>query len=133
MTDTTNIHIAVKGEVAQEDMDKLLAQVQIACDMLGLEFEASLVARLPDVVARRMGIEAAVKRAINDDDRSISRIAADAGVPVPSVHRFMKGESSMNTSSMDKICLNLGLFLGRPVLAKDAVELPEDEEAATPA
>ncbi len=55
-----------------------------------------------------------LRRAIKDDDRTVFRIATEAGVSHTILSRFMAGQRGLNTATLDRVCRVLRLGL-RPV------------------
>ncbi|HET6324818.1 MAG TPA: helix-turn-helix domain-containing protein [Planctomycetaceae bacterium] len=53
----------------------------------------------------------ALRKAIKDDPRTINALAVDAGVPVPTLSRFVQGERSMTLDSAAALAEALGLEL----------------------
>jgi len=52
-----------------------------------------------------------IQQKINEDDRTIYRIAKDAGTSTAVVSRFLKGERDIRLATADRIAKALGLTL----------------------
>ena len=55
-----------------------------------------------------------IRKAIQQDERSVCRISVDAGVTHAVLSRFINGKRDLNMRTADKVCRALGLEL-RPV------------------
>ncbi|MFO0972028.1 MAG: helix-turn-helix transcriptional regulator [Phycisphaerae bacterium] len=59
-----------------------------------------------------------VRKAIAQDDRTLYRIAKDAGLPYATVHRFARAErTEISATTLARLCAALGLEL-RPIERK---------------
>lgn len=56
-----------------------------------------------------VGWRLALRKAVQRSRRSMSQIARGAGVPVPTLTRFMRGERGLNFETADKLAGYLGL------------------------
>jgi hypothetical protein len=58
-------------------------------------------------------VSAALRKAIHDTGETLYRVAKDSGVPYATLHRFMRGERTVNLPTIEKLCVYLGLKLTR--------------------
>jgi hypothetical protein len=63
---------------------------------------------------RNRNAATAIREAIRRDNRSITRLARDAGVSQSQVSRFVSGQRSVTIDTMDRLIGTLGLEL-RPL------------------
>jgi hypothetical protein len=56
-------------------------------------------------------IEKVLRAAMDKSELSSWRIAVNAGVPQPVVHRFRHGQQSLTLGTVEKLCKSLGLVL----------------------
>jgi hypothetical protein len=54
-----------------------------------------------------------LKTAIGDSGLSLTQLGKLAGVPVPSLSRFMKDERTLTLPAVEKLCMALGLELAK--------------------
>jgi hypothetical protein len=58
-------------------------------------------------------VSGAARRAVLDSGLTLYRVAKDAGLPYPVLHRFVTGRRAISLASFDKLCAYLGLELTR--------------------
>lgn len=51
----------------------------------------------------------AVRRAMNDKEWSVYRLAAESGTNYDSISRWLTGRGNVNMDTLRKICLSLGI------------------------
>jgi hypothetical protein len=56
-------------------------------------------------------IDAVLRRAIENDPRSVRQLASDAGIPAPSLHHYRHGNRSLSWESAIKLLAELGMEL----------------------
>jgi hypothetical protein len=61
-----------------------------------------------------------LRELIQHSGETLYRVAKDAGVPYPTLHRFMAGKRSVSGLTIDRLCASLGLRLtGRDLKTKE--------------
>ena len=61
-----------------------------------------------------------LRKLIQASGETLYRVAKDAGVPYPTLHRFMAGRRSISGLTIDRLCAYLGLQLtGRDIKKKE--------------
>ena len=61
-----------------------------------------------------MKVSEALIEAIENSDQTLYRMAKDAGVGYSVLHRFARGERSLNLDSVDKLVEYFGIKLSKP-------------------
>ena len=62
-------------------------------------------------MAKKSGLTAALKAAIKADDRTLYKIAQEAGINLSMLLRFVEGDRDLQLSTAEKVCEVLGLEL----------------------
>jgi len=60
-----------------------------------------------------MSITNQLKRAVQDADETLYRVAKDSGVSYATLHSFMKGRRGLSADAIDKLCIYFGFKLTR--------------------
>lgn len=59
-------------------------------------------------------LDSTLRSAIEADQRSVTALAKDAGVPQPSLHRYLSGERGLSWESARRLLAALGVRVSRP-------------------
>jgi hypothetical protein len=61
--------------------------------------------------AKEATVTDSLRQIIRDSGLTLYRVGKDAGVPYPTMFRFMNEQGSISAKTLDKLCAALGLVL----------------------
>jgi plasmid maintenance system antidote protein VapI len=56
-------------------------------------------------------VSESIRAAVKESGLTLYRIAKDAGIAYPNIHRFMNGQTGLSVENVDRLCKYLGLRL----------------------